>query len=133
VSTGTQRLVWQRGLSFEGEDARGFRFPISGDPAIPGAKPSDLLPLALASCLAYDIVVVLGKKRQQLHRLVVVLQSAQEDIPPLRFLRITVDFEVSGVVEKAAADRALELAEKNCPVLASLTPSVDVITSITVV
>jgi putative redox protein len=133
VSTGTQRLEWRTGLSFEGVDSRGFRFPVSGDPALYGAKPSDLLPLSLAACLAYDVVVVLDKKRQELHRLVVVLESRQEDRPPLRFVGITVRFEVSGVIEMAAADRALELAEKNCPVLASIAPDVDVAMSIVVV
>jgi putative redox protein len=133
VPTGIQRLVWQRGLLFEGEDARRFRFAISGDPEIPGAKPSDLLPLALASCLAYDVVVVLQKKRQDLRALVVVLESDQDDAPPQRFRRITVRFEVTGVIETAAADRALELAEKNCPVLASIAPTVDVVTSIAVI
>jgi putative redox protein len=132
MSTGIQRLVWQRGLLFEGEDSRGFPLAISGDPEIPGAKPSDLLPLALVSCLAYDVVVVLGKKRQQLRSLVAVVESEQEDVPPLRFVSITVGFAVAGVIEKAAADRALELAVKNCPVLASLAPTVDIVISITV-
>jgi putative redox protein len=132
VSTGTQRLEWERGLLFEGEDSRGFRLVISGDPGIPGAKPSDLLPLALASCLAYDVVVVLRKKRQELRSLTVVLESEQEDLPPQRFLRIAVRFEVTGLIETTAADRSLELAVKNCPVLASISPSVDVVTAITV-
>jgi len=132
MSTGVQRLEWQRGLLFEGEDARRFRFPISGDPEIVGAKPSDLLPLALASCLAYDVVVVLEKKRQQIKALTVLLQSEQEDTPPLRFLRIVLRFEVTGFIEKPAADRALELAQKNCPVLASLSPNVEIVTSIAV-
>ena len=133
MSTGVQRLEWQRGLLFEGEDARLFRFPISGDPEIVGAKPSDLLPLALASCLAYDVVVVLEKKRQPMKALTVLLESEQEDTPPLRFLRIVLRFEVAGLIEKPAADRALELAEKNCPVLASLSPDVEIVTSIVVV
>jgi putative redox protein len=132
VSEGSQRLVWERGLSFEGEDSRGFHLAISGDPEIEGAKPSDLLPLALASCLAYDVVVVLRKKRQELRSLEVLLHSLQDDDPPLRFLRITVSFEVHGTIETAAADRALELAEKNCPVMASISPDIEIITSITV-
>jgi putative redox protein len=133
VSSGTQRLVWQRGLLFEGEDSRRHRLPISGDPEIEGAKPSDLLPLSLASCLAYDVVVVLAKKRQELKALVVDLTSEQEDSSPFRFLRITLHFEVAGVIEKAAADRSLELAVKNCPVLATLSPTVIIVTSISVV
>lgn len=132
MSTGTQHLLWRHGLLFEGEDARRFCFPISGDPEIEGAKPSDLLVLALASCLAYDVVVVLQKKRQELSALEVTVVSEQQDVAPFRFLRITLRFEVSGVIETAAADRALALAEKNCPVLASLSPDVDVVTSIAV-
>ena len=124
--------MWQRGLLFQGEDSRGFALAISGDPDIVGAKPSDLLPLSLASCLAYDVVVVLGKKRQELARLAVDITSEQQDVPPLRFTRITLHFTAAGVIETAAADRALELAVKNCPVLASLAPSVDVVTSIAV-
>ena len=122
MATGTQRLVWQRGLLFEGEDSRHFRLPISGDPEIDGAKPSDLLPLSLAACLAYDVVVVLKKKRQQLDTLTVVVESEHQDLP----------FEVTGVIERPAADRALELALKNCPVRASLSPDVEVVTSIAV-
>ena len=132
MSSGTERLVWHGGQLYRGQDSRGFDLAISGDPAVAGAKPSDLLPLALASCLAYDVVVVLQKKRQELRSLVVTVQSEQEDVPPLRFLRIAVSFEVSGVIEQAAAARALELAEKNCPVRASLSPAVDVVTAIAV-
>ena len=132
MPTGTQRLTWRGGLTFEGEDSRGFSLAISGDPEEPGAKPSDLLPLALASCLAYDVVVVLAKKRQDLRALAVVVVSEQHDVAPLRFLRINLHFEVTGPVEPAAADRALVLAEKNCPVLASLSPDVEVLTSIVV-
>ena len=132
MPTGTQRLHWRGGLTFEGEDSRGFSLAISGDPEIPGAKPSDLLVLALASCLAYDVVVVLTKKRQDLRALAVVVVSEQQDTAPFRFLRISLSFEVTGPVETAAADRSLVLAEKNCPVLASLSPDVEVLTSIVV-
>jgi putative redox protein len=130
MASGRLRLVWRGGLAFEGEDSRGFRFHISGDPEIEGAKPSDLLVLSLAACLAYDVVVVLEKKRQELEALTVTLAAEQDDQPPLSFRRIQVDFEASGNVTQPAADRALELAEKNCPVLAGLSPTVEVSTSI---
>jgi uncharacterized OsmC-like protein len=64
--------------------------------------------------------------------MLVDVTSEQEDVPPLRFLRITLHFRVSGVIEKPAADRALELAVKNCPVLASLAPTVDIVPSISI-
>jgi putative redox protein len=133
MPAGTQRLVWRGGLSFEGEDSRGYRVAISGDPNEEGAKPSDLLPLSLAACLAYDVVVVLRKKRQDLRSLQVVVASEQEEALPQRFVRIALRFEVGGDVEPAAAQRALEIAEKDCPVLASISPSVRVDTAIEVV
>jgi putative redox protein len=129
---GAQRLVWRGGLSFDGEDSRGYRVTISGDGNEDGAKPSDLLPLSLAACLAYDVVVVLKKKRQDMRSLEVVVASEQQDVLPQRFVRIGLRFEVGGDVDPAAAGRALELAEKNCPVLASLAPTVRVDTAIEV-
>ena len=61
-----QRLVWRNGLSFDGEDSWGHRLAISGDEAVDGMKPSDLLPLSLVACLSYDVVEVLRKKRPDL-------------------------------------------------------------------
>ncbi|MGD0381450.1 MAG: OsmC family protein [Acidimicrobiales bacterium] len=128
-----QRLVWRGGLSFEGEDSWGHHLAISGAPSQDGAKASDLLPLSLAACLSYDVVEVLRKKRQDLRALEVVVHAEQEEASPWRFVRVTVRFEVAGVVDRAAARRALELAEKNCPVLATLAPTVRVETAIEVV
>ncbi len=71
-----QRLVWRGGLSFEGEDSWGHRLGISGDSVEEGAKASDLLPLSLAACLSYGVVVVLRKKRQELRTLEVVVALA---------------------------------------------------------
>jgi uncharacterized OsmC-like protein len=79
------------------------------------------------------VVVVLRKKRQQLHSLEVMVASEQAEVAPRRFTRISLRFEVSGVVDAVAASRALELAEKNCPVLGTLASTVVVETAITVV
>jgi putative redox protein len=130
---GAQRLVWRGGLSFEGEDSWGHSVTISGDRDQEGAKASDLLPLSLAACLAYDVVVVLRKKRQDLGTLQVVVASEQEEVSPQRFVRIALRFEVGGEIDPAAARRALEIAEKHCPVLASLVSTVRVDTAIEVV
>lgn len=97
-----------------------------------GAKPSDLLPLSLAACLSYDVVEVLRKKRQGFDTLEVIVSSEQEDVSPRRFVRIAPRFEVGGDVDPGAARRALELAEKNCPVLATVAPTVRVETAIEV-
>jgi putative redox protein len=133
MSPGAQRLVWQGGVSFEGEDSWGHHVTISGDRDQAGAKASDLLPLSLAACLAYDVVVVLRKKRQDLQTLQVVVATEQEEASPQRFVRIALRFEVGGDVDPAAARRSLEIAEKHCPVLASIASSVEVETAIEVV
>ena len=130
--TGAQRLVWQGGVSFEGEDSWGHHVTISGERDQAGAKASDLLPLSLAACLAYDVVVVLRKKRQDLQRLQVVVATEQEEASPQRFVRISLRFEVEGDVAPAAARRSLEIAEKHCPVLASIASTVMVETAIEV-
>jgi putative redox protein len=127
-----QRLVWRGGLSFEGEDSWGQTVAISGDSAVDGSKPSDLLVLALAACLSYDVVEVLRKKRQDLQALEVVVDCDQEEASPWRFVRMALRFEVSGAVDAGAARRSLELAEKNCPVLATIAPTVRVETVIEV-
>ena len=127
-----QRLLWRGGLSFEGEDSEGHRVDISGDGVAQGMKPSDLLPLSLAACLSYDVVEVLRKKRQVLRTLLVTVSSEQQDVSPWRFVRVALRFEVGGDVDPSAARRALELAEKNCPVLATIAPTVPVETSIEV-
>lgn len=127
-----QRLVWRGGLSFDGEDSWGHRMVISGDEAVDGMKPSDLLPLSLAACLSYDVVEVLRKKRQDLRSLDVTVSSEQEAASPWRFVHLALRFEVGGDVDIVAARRALELAEKNCPVLATVAPLVRIDTSIEV-
>jgi putative redox protein len=132
-SVTTQRLVWCGGLSFVGEDSRGHRVAISGENGAEGAKPSDLLALSLAACLSYDVVEVLRKKRQGMRTLEVTVWSEQETTSPRRFVRFSLRFEVGGEVDPAAARRALELAEKNCPVLATLAPAVPVETTIDVI
>jgi putative redox protein len=130
---GAQRLVWQRDLTFEGQDSWGHHVTISGERDQVGAKASDLFPLSLAACLAYDVVVVLRKKRQDLQTLQVVVATEQEEASPQRFVRIALRFEVGGDVDPAAARRSLEIAEKHCPVLASIAPTVRVETAIEVV
>jgi putative redox protein len=128
-----QRLVWRGGLSFEGEDSWGHVLAISGDNAVDGSKPSDLLVLSLAACLSYDVVEVLRKKRQGLRSMEVMVRSEQEDVAPWRFVSVALRFEMAGDVDAAAARRALELAEKNCSVLATLTPTVHIETSFDIV
>ncbi len=91
----------------------------------PGAKPSDLLPLSLAACTAYDVVEILRKQRQPLRALEVVVTWEQDPDPPWTFRSIHCRFVMEGAIDPSKADRAIELAEgKYCAVAATIRPTV---------
>lgn len=124
---GTQRLVWTgERLQFLGHTAYGSALLIGGDSGGPGAKPSDLLPLSLAACTAYDTVVILQKQRQDLRGLQVELTTTQDPEPPWAFRSIHLRFILAGAVDPTKARKAVALAESNyCAVAATLRSVVD--------
>ncbi len=124
---GTQRLVWSgEALQFVGHTAYGSPLSIGGDPDGLGAKPSDLLPLSLAACTAFDTVVILKKQRQELRGLEVVVTTEQDPEPPWMFRSIHLRFVLTGTVDAGKAQKAVALAEsKYCSVAATLRPMVD--------
>ena len=125
---GEQRLIWSgTGLQFEGVTDYGAPVLVGGDPEGPGAKPSDLLPVSLAACTAYDVVVILLKQRQDLRGLEVRIASVQDQRPPWTFRSIHCHFVLTGAVDHAKAGRAIDLAEgKYCAVAATLRSSVEI-------
>ena len=116
------RLVWTgERLQFTGETGYGQVVRVGGDVDGPGAKPSDLLPISLAACTAYDVVEILRKQRQELVGLEAVVRSEQDLDPPWTFRAIHVTWIVRGRVDAHKAERAVELAEsKYCAVAATI-------------
>ncbi|MEX0755945.1 MAG: OsmC family protein [Actinomycetota bacterium] len=119
---GEQRLRWTgEGLQFLGHSGPGEPIRIGGDEDGPGAKPSDLLPLSLAACTAYDVVVILRKQRQDLRGLEVITESEQDPDPPFAFRRISMRFLLRGTIDERKATRAIDLSHgKYCSVAATL-------------
>ena len=126
------RLVWQDGFRFEASNGSGRTVEIDADPSGPGMKPSDLVPLALAACTAYEVVNILQRMRQPLEGLEATVDAKQEPATPGQFRSIRVRFVVRGPVDEGRARRALELADGYCSVSASLRPTVRIDTSIEV-
>jgi len=120
------RLSWTGDrLQFVGRTGYGELVPLGGDAGGPGAKPSDLLPISLAACTAYDVVVILHKQRQDLRGLEAVITSTQDDDPPWTFRAIDIEWVVTGPVDRHKAERAVEIAEgKYCAVAATIRPVV---------
>ena len=121
-------------LQFLGHTGYGDTLSIGGDSEGPGAKPSDLLPLSLAGCTAYDTVVILRKQRQDLRGLEVELTTTQDPDPPWVFRSIHMRFLFTGTVDLIKARKAVALAESRyCSVAATLRPVVDLTHEVEVV
>ncbi len=119
---GEVTLQWTgEGLTFRSQATYGDPILTGEDPEGPGSKPSDLLPISLAACTVYDVVVILRKQRQDLQALEVRITSEQDPDPPWIFRSIHMHFVLTGTVDDRKASRAIELSEsKYCSVAATL-------------
>jgi putative redox protein len=105
------------GLRFVGKVGSGHAIVLDGTEGDAGARPAELVPLALAGCTAMDVISILRKKRQAVTRYEVQAAGIQSDEHPNEFRRIDVIHVVEGDVEVAALERAIELsATKYCSV-----------------
>jgi putative redox protein len=95
--------------------------------ATTGQSPPDALLSALATCSAIDLLDVLTKRRTPVAALRVEVTGIRREMPPRRFTRIELDFQIDGVtVERVHAERGLNLAfERYCTVAASLAPDIE--------
>ena len=129
------RLVWTGDrIQFVGTTGYGEPILVGGDVEGPGAKPSDLLPLSLAACTAYDVVEILRKQRQDILGLEVVATSVQDPNPPWTFRSIHLRFRLTGTVDASRAAKAVEIAEtRYCAVAATIRSVVRLTHEVTIV
>jgi putative redox protein len=129
------RLAWTGDrIQFVGTTGYGGPILVGGDVEGPGAKPSDLLPLSLAACTAYDVVEILRKQRQDLLGLEVVATSVQDPDPPWTFRSIHLRFQLTGAVDASKAAKAVEIAEtRYCAVAATIRSVVRLTHEVTIV
>jgi putative redox protein len=128
-------VKWIQGKQFIGVDSTNHSVVLSSPAEGIGIKPSELLPIALASCSAVDVVEILSKKRMPLTSLEITTTYEQESEAPWTFIRFNLHFKLSGndLTEKAVA-QAIELSEqKYCSVAATVRGKAEVITSFEIV
>ena len=116
------------GLEFVGRGRAGREVLIDGDTKS-AVSPVETLALALATCMAADIIDITGKMRLPVESLDVKLSGTRNPEPPRRFLSMKVLFTVGGVSDGDAPklERALDLSrETYCSVLHTLRQDVDV-------
>jgi len=121
-------LEWEGGLRFRGRAAdRELR--LDGDSAS-AVSPVETLALALAGCMASDLVHILVKGRIEPRALTARLVAERAPEEPRRLVRVDLRFAVRGPVPADKVERAITLSrEKYCSVWHSLRPDIAFTTS----
>jgi putative redox protein len=127
---GTTIVKWIEGKQFIGIDSTNHSVVLSTPSEGIGIKPSDLLPIALASCTAVDVVEILAKKRTPISYLEISATGEQETEAPWTFRKIHLHFKLKGrnLTDKTV-EQAIQLSqEKYCSVAATIRPTAQIIT-----
>src|SRR3954465_9322469 len=115
----TVQLIWEHDLVFGGK-AGGVEMVLDRA-AVAGPSPMQALALALAGCMAMDVVHVVKKGRHDLRGLRAELSGTRAATEPKRFTAIWLHFTVTGDVPDEKVARAIQLSrEKYCSVWNSM-------------
>ena len=121
-------LEWEGGLRFRGR-AGDRELRLDGDSAS-AVSPMETLALALAGCMASDLVHILVKGRIEPTALTARLVAERAPEEPRRLVRVDLRFAVRGPVPADRVERAITLSrEKYCSVWHSLRPDIVFTTS----
>ena len=127
----TAQLVWSEGLRF-GATSGANAVVVDGDGEA-GLSPMQLLAIAVAGCMAADVVSIIQKGRHPLTGLRVSFSGERLPTPPRRFTAITLHFHVSGDVPAEAVNRAIDLSrEKYCSAWQSLRSDISLTTEFSI-
>lgn len=93
------------------------RVHIDGSPDIggegAGARPMELVLMALGSCSVLDLISILKKQRQEITDIGIVVEGKRKDSVPAVFTHIHLVFELTGNnIDNGKANKAAELAVK---------------------
>jgi putative redox protein len=95
--------------------------------------PVQLLALSLAGCMAIDLVHILTRGRHPVTSLTTKLTGYRADDNPKRFIRIHLDFTISGQMLPEHVERAIDLSrEKYCSVWNTFRQDTELIVGFTI-
>lgn len=123
MSTKTATLtLTDDGMRFEAVVGSGHTIVMDNGEGDTGARPAELLGVALAGCTAMDVISILRKKRQPVDRYEVRASGEQIEGHPHNFTRFDIVHVVDGEgLDPAAVARAIELScTKYCSVGSTL-------------
>lgn len=124
----TVALTWTgEAMQFRGGRVGGPEVLIDSD-GVTGPSPTVTLVLALAGCMAVDVLDIALKMRVPITGLSVVVEGDRRADPPRRFTALRQKFIISGApaADAAKLQRAVDLSrEKYCSVLHSLREDIE--------
>ena len=114
------KASWKQNQEFQGAASSGHSVVIDGDKKV-GSSPMELVLIALCGCTGYDVVSILGKKREAFSSLEVRAEAERAASPPTVYTEIRLVYRVGGKVSHKAVEDAVRLSEeKYCSVAAML-------------
>lgn len=118
----TARVQWTEQEQFTAVTPSGHAVPFDADRQLNSAPgPMEMLLAALGACTATDVVIILGKKRQKLEALEVIVSGERATEPPMVWTTIEIVYKLRGALDEKAVRDAIELSEnKYCSVAAML-------------
>jgi len=116
------KLNWTGDLQFVAGPEKGPAIVMDSKDGGSGPTPMELLLMGVAGCTGIDIVLILQKKRLELHKLEIRISGEQAETYPKRFTRIHIEYLLSGKnIPSKAVEQAITLSEeKYCSASASL-------------
>jgi len=119
---GQAQVTWVQSEQFVGTDSTNHSVVLSTGQDGTGAKPSEMLLVALGACSAVDVVGILTKKRLKFTGLQVEINGQQDADPPWAYRKIHLEYIVRGQgIPDKAVQQAIELSEqKYCSVAATV-------------
>ena len=122
-------LTWDKDLAFFARVPDG-RELLSDGRGTRGFSPVDHLAVAIAGCMAADVVHILTKARQPITGLRTTFQAVRAESHPHRFVSVAIEFSVSGAVDPRQLERAVQLSRDTyCSVWNSLRTDIALETS----
>lgn len=106
-----------KAVHFEGSsESTKVKINIDGSAAIggeeKGVRPMELVLMALGSCSAFDLQMILQKQRQEVEDFNVEVEGKRRDEIPNIFTDIHISFSLKGNIDEIKAQKAAELAVK---------------------
>jgi len=104
-------------VHFEGNSpTTAVKIHIDGSPDIGGeglgARPMELVLMALGSCSVLDLINILKKQKQEIEDVSIEIEGKRVDTIPAVFTDIHIIFKLKGVIDYNKAIKAAELAVK---------------------